>query len=348
MRRFIASALALSAIAFLSSCSPTSSPLQPSATDTGSVSLNVSFTKPNAAMGLSKAPASDFTTGTLTLTKGATAITQPLTIAGGHALAVISNLESGVWSVSVKFYNATANLTFQGNSTVVVQNGKTTVVSVTVTSTGGTVTLDFELPLDSAPPVLWNRMEGVASDVGLSLIPYGTPTYSASLYGNGLDCSANTGYLDIPAAALLLEKGTVEFWFTPNWSSAQDTSRHELICSVNNPNGLRIVYYDEVNAYFSIWNNNCPVDRTFMPLTSGTPAHFALVWDRNGIAGSSDIARLYLNGALVGSNSQVIFPTSINEDVRIGTDGTSHSMGVFDNLKVYDFAKLDFGDRFVE
>jgi hypothetical protein len=92
---------------------------------------------------------------------------------------------------------------------------------------------------------------------------------------------------------------------------------------------------------------------------NGSWIHVAGVWDRNGIAGTADTVRLYLNGEVVaaaqGSNwgtTQCASrpesgPTSCFIDV-VGCNDTCADTFAVDNLKVWDYAKTDYSDRFVE
>lgn len=146
------SAIFLPAILALlaSSCTNVKSPTDPSTvTDTGSVQFIVSFRTVPAAPGLrSRAPASDFVTGTITLTKGTSTVNASITISGSRATATVSALAAGTWTAEISFFNAAGDLTYTGTTTVVVRNGVTTPVSVVVTPVGGSVSIDFPLPLD--------------------------------------------------------------------------------------------------------------------------------------------------------------------------------------------------------
>ena len=91
---------------------------------------------------------------------------------------------------------------------------------------------------------------------------------------------------------------------------------------------------------------------------NGEWIHVAGVWDRNGISGSADTIRLYVNGALVAASQENDWGTTACAERLPGVDrcfldvaGCNDTCaGTFsvDNLKVWDYAKSDFGDRFQE
>ena len=81
--------------------------------------------------------------------------------------------------------------------------------------------------------------------------------------------------------------------------------------------------------------------------------HVAFVWDLEGISGSADRMRIYRDGILIGSNTDPIADIMFDNGVvkllghheyrRYNQPTTS-----MDNIKVWDYAKTDFSDRFVE
>jgi len=348
MRLSLPSLLSLAAFALLASCSQTTSPLQPDSTGGSALSLKITFTKASAAPG--RAPATDFVTGAVTLKKGAVTRVEPVLVAGSHASAAISSLEAGVWAVTLEFMNTSGIITHTGSTTATLQNGQTLALSLTVNAVTGSLSLDSDLPIDVFPPTLWNRMESEISEVGLPLLVIGTPSYMPGLFGNGLSPTP-VGDLTIPAAAFDLDKGALEFWYTPNWSTP-NSYYHEILRSEGSYDDIRLVYYDLTRVYISAWNGYCPGPAANMPMRAGQPNHFALVWNRLGINGSADIARLYFNGTLVMSNSQPIIsyaPKNVRfmEFSYTNPEASAYG-GVIDNLKIYNYSKTDFSDRSLE
>jgi hypothetical protein len=91
---------------------------------------------------------------------------------------------------------------------------------------------------------------------------------------------------------------------------------------------------------------------------NGQWIHVAGVWDRNGIAGSGDTIRLYVNGEVVAASQENDWGTTTCADRLPGVDrcfldiagcnDTCADTFSVDNLKVWDYAKTDFDDRFQE
>ena len=83
----------------------------------------------------------------------------------------------------------------------------------------------------------------------------------------------------------------------------------------------------------------------------GVPFHVAVVWDIDGIDGSSDKVRMYRNGSVVGSTSaswNTVGPVQDDIILGYGPDGGGYDKFISDNLKIWDYAKTDFSDRFEE
>ncbi len=91
--------------------------------------------------------------------------------------------------------------------------------------------------------------------------------------------------------------------------------------------------------------------------TDGTTYHFAFVWDDAGIGSTADTMRIYVNGGIAASGSDSLPTTKpLDPYLYVGTTPNSGSLsttynaveGVTDNLKIWNYAKTDFSDRFVE
>ena len=92
--------------------------------------------------------------------------------------------------------------------------------------------------------------------------------------------------------------------------------------------------------------------------TVDTTRHFAFVWDAGGIASSTDTMRIYVDGQQAAAMT-VSLPIAKPFDpyLYIGTIPNSGPQtatfydalkGVTDNMKIWNYAKTDFSDRFVE
>ena len=222
--------------------------------------------------------------------------------------------------------------------------------------------------------VLWNRLgsdlEVLSSAVGPDLSfhsifsgRFGNRKYVAGRYGNGVTLTGTdpgAGFLRNvilarPERVLNPTRGCVEFWYR------QTAPPHSF-------SGERYALFQgpSVNDHFEFWIRNRPNDVPFIffePSFGGSILgvlhnihipnnqwlHLAGSWDREGIDGTNDTVRLYVDGALAASASDGPMGGSHNSEINIGA--ASRSAGdryVIDNLKIWNFAKTDFSDRFVE
>lgn len=89
----------------------------------------------------------------------------------------------------------------------------------------------------------------------------------------------------------------------------------------------------------------------------GTTYHFAYVWDSAGIDSTSDTMRIYVDGEIAASGNQALPKGNFDPNLYVGTLPNPFSdrtgfydsvLGITDNLKIWDYGKSDFSDRFVE
>ncbi len=92
---------------------------------------------------------------------------------------------------------------------------------------------------------------------------------------------------------------------------------------------------------------------------NGSWIHVAGVWDRSGIAGSADTVRLYVNGEVVAASRARGWGTTPCARRRpagqwrcftdvAGCNDTCANIFAVDNLKLWNYAKTDYSDRFKE
>jgi hypothetical protein len=80
---------------------------------------------------------------------------------------------------------------------------------------------------------------------------------------------------------------------------------------------------------------------------AGDVFHVALVWDREGIDGTTDTMRAYINGTLYGSKVETWDPDQRVSNVMLG-HADYPQWAAIDNLVVWNYAKTDFSYRFEE
>jgi hypothetical protein len=83
---------------------------------------------------------------------------------------------------------------------------------------------------------------------------------------------------------------------------------------------------------------------------NGNWIHLAGVWARDGIDGSADKLRLYVNGNVVAATTVAAWGSTVGPRAGIGggNDASIANKFALDNLKVFDSALTDFSHRFDE
>jgi hypothetical protein len=248
-------------------------------------------------------------------------------------------------------------------------------LAITMTTFGACVT--------HAAPILWNQL-GSADEVthsaygpGLSFYTtpgdpggfdiVGNPAYVPGVFGNALTIGPGSygGALREHTVVwqnlnqyLNPDRGTIEVWYKQNadpvalahgvyrifdgsyglGSGINLTSEQPL----NAPKGLLYFGMDFGGTYTGVQHD--------ISAHNGTWIHLAGVWDRDGIAGSADKIRLYLDGSMVVSTPFANWGSSVGQraDIGGGNDGAIADKFAIDNLKVYNTALTDFSHRFDE
>jgi len=219
--------------------------------------------------------------------------------------------------------------------------------------------------------LLWNKLgnntEVVNSEVGPNGTITGTLNYYSTMFADGAQpSSGGSGHCVYYDATIIdPEKGCLEFWYQ-NFSQPQGVNRpgHEFHGMINSPfDGSKD---QNLGIDHSRYNGNPSYGVTFrfnkspwrnIQVTEQIPLglhHIAVVWDRNGITGSNDYMRLYLDAAIKGTqttyndwgtSSTGIIKVAVNRGTFNPPPTQCYSV---DNLKIWDYAKSDFSDRFSE
>jgi hypothetical protein len=219
-------------------------------------------------------------------------------------------------------------------------------------------------------PVLWNRLGSALETEGSEIGPAGTIVGEVNfdhdvMFGKGI--TPNSGYagsgVDFPPTVANPERGCVEMW--TRFYSAPQWYSHGVYGLVNanhwTANVMNFSWYNG-NAYghngflyFDLLFNGtgCSLAYSVFDPPLDTPVHLAVVWDRSGIAGSGDYMRIYIDGSMAAaqSSSNTWGQDNTAGAFRVATtwDGSfDEDRFSVDNLKVWDFAKTDFSDRFTE
>jgi hypothetical protein len=184
-------------------------------------------------------------------------------------------------------------------------------------------------------------------------------------FGKGL-CLTGREYLDIPAAGLTLEQGTVEFWLKTYYDSygrdAFGTLASKTFFTMVNNNNDIVSLGIKAGQWFEASTGNL---RTSLNLFDAEYAnlreesyvnrdevvHIALAWSHDSrFMDNNQTLRLYINGELLYVSS-VQWEVSDTKSVNIKFGGAntqgayvhdSFGSGIFDNIKIYSYAKDNF------
>lgn len=209
--------------------------------------------------------------------------------------------------------------------------------------------------------ILYNRLESAnsISVIGGTATTTGSPTFEACKFGNGCKSSSNSNYNTFTITAASINnalKYTIEFWGIPLWNctngGSADGAYHNAVGLLSDSGKFVDFYYYQSDAFYydagTFFWRNADSGQTW---TSGDVVHYAYVVDSSGIAGSSDKARCYINGALAGASTTIALTSIGGTNVTLyvtNSRGAGTWKGTVDNIKVYNYAKTDFSDRFNE
>ena len=233
----------------------------------------------------------------------------------------------------------------------------------------------------NAAPLLWNQL-GSTSEVlnsgygpnlsffntpgnptGVDVIA--TPAYVPGVFGNALTIGAGD-YSGLRRAHnavwenldqhLNPNRGTVEVWYKQNAIPVAFEHGAYRIFDGGYGLGAGIHFWNDANVNnpllrfgVEFGGTYTGVQHNISPYT-GSWIHLAGVWDRDGIAGSADTVRLYLNGSVIAASTAGGWGTTVGQraDIGGGNDAGAADKFALDNIKVYDTAVTDFSNRFDE
>ena len=225
-------------------------------------------------------------------------------------------------------------------------------------------------------PLLWNTL-GSTSEVQNSAFgpdlgfytggdPFGqiaNPAYVPGVFANGLTIGAGSYSTPLRIHNVLwsnvdqyvnADRGTIEAWYKQNADPVAFSYGVYRIFDGAYGLGAGVGLAADVsnNALnFGVSFGGAAVGvATNVSSMNGTWMHVAGVWDRDGIDGSFDTLRLYVNGAVAASTTTGGWGTVVGQLADIGGGNDANIAGKFemDNLKVYDVAMTDFSNRFDE
>lgn len=222
--------------------------------------------------------------------------------------------------------------------------------------------------------ILWNKLSSTAeveaSEIGNNGIILGTLHYESGKFNNGV--RMNSGAPDTDTIEFgnlgLQKKGAIEAWVKPLLSSDNwpDTGLLggdmilALAATSTNNNRLHFGLYDSAAedvgyAVGVVHSGTATIAYPNDTWDANELIHLAMAWDEDaGFDGDKTIA-LYKNGVEIWSVTTALNIADALTRSAIGLyfDNQLHTWGapdnmVVDNLKVWDYPKIDFSDRFIE
>jgi hypothetical protein len=204
---------------------------------------------------------------------------------------------------------------------------------------------------------------------GLCFSPFidipGNPAYVPGLFGNAVTIGDGPYFSEAREHTLVLrnaqtvvnpERGTIEAWYQERAVPVGFVNGVYRVFDGAYGIGNRIGLYEEIpsggpRVQFSLAFGPAPVVLARSKV-DGQPGadmspyhrkwiHLTALWDRDGIAGTSDSMRLYIDGKLVASNSENDWGTTapLVVDIAGGNDGNIARTFFVDDLKLWNFAK---------
>ena len=226
-------------------------------------------------------------------------------------------------------------------------------------------------------PILWNKLgstnEVLQSAYGPNLGFYtggsgvdmpATPAFVPGVFGNGLTIGPgnySTFYREHNVVWTNLDQylnpdhGTIEMWYQQQADPVSYSygSYRLFDGSYGFEPGIGLsAQADPTPAlYFSVaFGGTASGISCNLSAYNGTWVHVAAVWDRAGIAGSSDTLRLYTNGVVAAATSVGGWGSTVGSqaDIGGGNDGGIAGKFAIDNLQVFNTAETNFASRFTE
>ena len=323
--------------------------------------------------------ADNIATGQVTVTKGALTHVLPITITDHSGTVTFAGIQVGHWDILVQLYDEGGAEIYTGIGEAIVVKGETTTVTIRVEHNTGTLIINVEVP----GLLLWSKL-GSQAQVETSMEGpggqiVGDLDYKPGKYGDGFEPQPRTGDPNIPDNFIKYEnlnlgpKGCIEFWYHPDWinSSVGHVVDVMQFGIPENSSSLKInVHYNDWQNkfHYTVYSNDqqALVWKYFVPASTPgwstiEPFHLAFTWDGTK-PDASDRIKMYINGNEVGILGAVRGdPDFMNWDPNsvfylssrmYSGDWYRHRWepdnGVMDNIKIWNYPKTNFSDRFME
>jgi type II secretory pathway pseudopilin PulG len=211
---------------------------------------------------------------------------------------------------------------------------------------------------------LWSRLgseyEITNPEIGPGGMIMKTPRFNTVMFDNGIEVrNADDIQVMFPAIQVLNhQKGTIEFWARMEYSSMDSggfASQKYMIDSAVGPSGEQIELFfsrETRRLVFRMNGSSMTVLEVTPSWDKGGLTHIAVVWDSMGKEiGQSQTMAVYINGVKAGSmmpETTTWEPGRFGGYFCFGSYEGAPAEAYFDNIKIYDYCKTNFNDRFQE
>lgn len=194
----------------------------------------------------------------------------------------------------------------------------------------------------------WNKLNDASgqSVIGEDITYTGAPSFVACKYKQGPDIDTNGKYADM--SHVPGQKGTVEIWIKPHFNFEGVADAYFIDADST---GVRAsLFFDSSEDDFSFGlfegGTGYVVTSTGIVFSIDDVIHLAGVWDTDGIQGTTDRTRLYVNGVLEASSTGAI-ATITQTGIRLGNRNALdlNADSVIEDFKISNYAITEFKDR---
>lgn len=330
MKNVLSKLAAIAAAVIMIGCGSISNPL--SISPKGEMAMSFSIESPDVA------------SGTVTITKDAETVTKPVSFIGSEATVKFNDIDIGRWTVSIELRDAASAVLYSGSAEADVTESAVTTVTIDVPTGKGSLRIAINAP---RVPIFWNTLDNESalaeSMYGNPLTPF-TVGYVSGFYdGAARFYKAQGSYASVQlwsesAKVFGRDEVTIEFWY----KFIDGQSSMPMMLSANFASTTIYLAYTSGYLY-----SYCGINYSQTPYAMDNDwHHIALVIYKGKF-------ETYIDGVLFAA-ADLYATAAMPHIFYLGAYSAAPTTrdycfnGVIDNIKVWNFAKTDFSDRFKE
>lgn len=222
--------------------------------------------------------------------------------------------------------------------------------------------------------LLWNKLDSISEVEQSTIGPGGMVsggTFVPGVFGNAFLANPDEdGLVSFPVWSMLTHRGTIEFWARlmmpptgpigtgdrPRFVDLPWADSHYAIGFTADDGMGNAGLVGCAGAMSAVGFDQSPNVFTYADILGVNSVinwhHYALTWDDTVVPGLGQHTALYIDGVMVAKHwvdtPQHGFPPLDDGVIRLILNDNAQGAVLMDNLIIWDFAKSDFSDRFVE